>query len=69
MTDDEYHQRLNNCKTPEERKALNDEFLAYRRKVRKSDNRKKYFKDNHLALITIVIASLDLILTIIALVK
>ena len=52
-----------------ERFKINDEFLKYRRKVRKIENLKKYFIDNILAIITIIIALLDLILTIVALSK
>lgn len=62
MTDKEYQQQLNNCKTKQERDRLNDKYLKF--KVRK--NRIKnlsskflvWFLNNLIAIIALIVALL-----------
>lgn len=67
MTDDEYHQKLYNAKTPEERQLINNEFLKSKRKIRKLQNFKKWCFDNMFNIINAIITLLALIVAILSL--
>lgn len=69
MTNNEYNQKLNQCKTIEERNQLNDEFLNSKCKINKINKRNDFFMTNILVLIDIFIGFASLIIAIIALFK
>ena len=67
MTDNEYHQKFYNAKTPSERKLINNEFLKSKRKIRKLHNFKKWCFDNIFNIINAIITLLALIVAILSL--
>lgn len=67
MTSDEYHQKLYNAKTPEERELINNAFLNSKRKARKWQKFKKWCFDNIFNIINAIITLLALIVAILSL--
>lgn len=67
MTDNEYHQKNYNAKTPAERELINNEFLKSKRKIRKLQNFKKWCFDNMFNIINAIITLLALIVAILSL--
>lgn len=67
MTNNEYHQKLYNVKTPEERELINNAFLNSKRKARKLQNFKKWCFDNIFNIINSIITLLALIVAILSL--
>lgn len=67
MTNNEYHQKIYNAKTPSERELINNEFLKSKRKIRKLQNFKKWCFDNMFNIINAIITLLALIVAILSL--
>jgi lipopolysaccharide/colanic/teichoic acid biosynthesis glycosyltransferase len=67
MTDNEYHQKLYNAKTPAEIELINNKFMKSKRKIRKLQNFKKWCFDNMFNIINAIITLLALIVAILSL--
>ncbi len=67
MTDNEYHQKIYNAKTLEERNLINDEFLKSKHKIKKLQDFKKWCFDNMFNIINSIVTLLALIVAILSL--
>lgn len=69
MKDFNYSEKIHCAKTTEERIKINNDFIKYRKKIRKIENLKKYLKENILIILDLIIAIAGMIISIIALFK
>lgn len=60
MNSNEYELKLHNAKTQSEREKINDEFLHSQVKINKINKFKNYIKQNHLAIIAIILSLIAL---------
>lgn len=67
MKDFNYSEKINNAKSKEERYKINDEFLKYRRKIRKIESIKKFCIDNFFNIVNSIVTILALIVAILSL--